>query len=391
MDNNRLRLLFNKYLNGTLTEPEAVEFDTLMEGMEEKEFSGLVDQSVELEENRAFQEDKVFQDIMTRIEEDEPTVVVPLYRRWKYLGKIAAVALLVGVVGYGLWKQETGEERLAVLSPVEGGIDLELPKDDALITLADGKQLSLADVGKDTLHYKGLALLRSDDGTIVMQQNREADFFQADERHRFAAPKGVVLRLMLPDASIVNLNSDSQVEISGSFGKQQREVTLSGEAFFEVAHDKTVPFVVHAKNTVITVLGTQFNMSAYKADRNVATTLLSGSVQVDAAKARLRIKPGQQAQVNSAAGIEVKDKVDMGQVLAWKDGYFRFKEESIKNIMSDLAKWYPIAGVEFKAGSTDLFTGSFKRSKKLSEVLANIEQVSDLRFDIQEGRVVVMK
>ncbi len=377
-----------------LTESEEEEFDAIMQDMEETEFSDLVDKSLQLQENKAFGQDSVFQDIMTQIDERESVTVVPLYRRWKQLGKVAAVTLLaglIGLVGYQLWSHSADEENLVTAPSMELSTDIELPMDDALITLADGKRLSLADVGKDTLHYKGLALLRSGDGTIIMQQERETDFFKANEKHRFAAPKGVMLRLVLPDASVVNLNSDSQIEISGSFGKRQREVTLSGEAFFEVTHDKTLPFVVNAKNAAVTVLGTQFNMSAYKGDRDVATTLLSGSVQVDAAQGQVRIKPGQQARVSSSADIELKEKVDMGQVLAWKEGYFRFKEESIKNIMIDLAKWYPIGGVEFRAGSADLFTGSFKRSKKLSEVLANIEQVSDLRFDIQEGRVVVMK
>ncbi|ERJ57747.1 FecR family protein [Sphingobacterium paucimobilis] len=393
MDRNRLQLLFNKYLNGTLTESEQRELDVLMEELEEAEFSDLVDRSLQLEGNRAFQEDAVFERILSKTAEED-AVLVPFYKRWSSLGKVAAVVLLtgiVGVVGYQLWKNRAVDNDPVVATAKEITTDIELPKEDALITLADGKQLSLADVGKDTLHYKGLALLRGGDGTIIMQQSQQADFFQANEKHRFVAPKGVTLRLMLPDASVVNLNSDSQVEISSLFGKKQREVTLSGEAFFEVAHDKTSPFVVHAKNAAITVLGTQFNMSAYKTDKDVATTLVSGSVQVDAAQGQARIKPGQQARVNHSASIQLQDKVDMGQVLAWKEGYFRFKEESIKNIMEDLAKWYTIAGVEFKAGSTDLFTGSFKRSKKLSEVLANIEQVSDLRFDIQEGRVVVMK
>ncbi|MBL1410311.1 FecR family protein [Sphingobacterium faecale] len=393
MDKNRLQLLFDKYLNGTLTEAEERELDVMMEGMEETEFSDLVDRSLELNGNSAFQQDILFECIISRTEDLEPVVRIPLYRRWKQLRQVAAVILLVGlvgIVGYQLWND--GEEKgLAESTVLQLSTDIELPKDDALITLADGKRLSLADVGQDTLHYKGLALLRRGDGTIIMQQSQNSDFFQANEKHRFVAPKGVTLRLMLPDASVVNLNSDSQVEISSLFGKKQREVTLSGEAFFEVAHDKALPFVVHAKNAAVTVLGTQFNMSAYKADKGVATTLVSGSVQVDAAQRQVRIKPGQQAMVSHSAVIELNERVDMGQVLAWKEGYFRFKEESIKNIMTDLAKWYPIAGVEFKAGSTDLFTGSFKRSKKLSEVLANIEQVSDLRFDIQEGRVVVMK
>ena len=394
MDKNRLRLLFNKYLNGTLDASEEEEFDAMMAALEKSEFSNLVDESIELVENTAFERDKVYQNIEAEMDEEQPASVLPLYARWKPLGRIAAVLLLAGLVSmvaHRLWTGHSSDENFAAVPAKQSSKDIELPEEGAMITLADGKQLSLADVGKDTLHYKGLALLRAKDGTIELKQDREGDFFKADEKHRFVAPKGQTLRLKLPDASVVNLNSDSQVEIYASFGKRQRELALSGEAFFEVAHDKSLPFVVHAKNTAVTVLGTQFNMSAYDKDGLTATTLLSGSVQVEAGSRKARIKPGQQARVGAATNIQVEENVDMRSILAWRDGYFRFRDVPIRHIMTDLAKWYAIEEVEFRAGSTDRFTGSLKRSKKLSDVLASIEQVSDLRFDIQEGRVIVMK
>lgn len=396
MDKNRLRLLFDKYLAGTLDETEHKEFDALMSAMEESAFSDLVDESLDPVANKNFGQDEVFQKINLRIADkatEEPVVVKPLYNKWRHLGKIAALILMAGLLGVALYRiedKDTSKEKLADL-PAAAQRDIELPEEEAMITLADGKQLSLSDLGKDTLRYTGVALLRADNGTIVIQRDKRSGFFGAERKHRFKTPKGTTLRLALPDGSIVDLNSDSQMEIYASFGDKQREVDLSGEAFFEVAHDQASPFIVHAKNTAVTVLGTRFNMSAYQEDKNVATTLLSGSVQVDAAKNRLRITPGQQANVDRSAKIQLENKVDIDRILAWRDGYFRFKDEPIHRIMEDLAKWYPIADVEFKAGSTDRFTGSLKRSKKLSDVLASIQQVSDLRFDIQEGRVIVMK
>lgn len=394
LDKHRIQFLFDKYLKGTLTESEEEEFDVLMADMEERKFLDMVDRSVDLGENRLFERDKLFEEIMTQIEDEEPVPLRSDYSMWRLMGRVAATVLLAGLLGivaYKLGINDRLSDSFVSTPALKLPQDIELPKDDALITLADGKRLSLADVGKDTLHYKGLALSRGADGTIVMQQEKEADFFMADEKHRFVAPKGVTLRLMLPDGSVVNLNSDSQVEIYASFGKRQRELTLSGEAFFEVAHDKTSPFVVKAKNTAVKVLGTTFNMSAYKVDKIVSTTLVMGSVEVASAKRTLQIEPGQQARVDQYADMQLDNNVDMRRVLAWREGYFRFRDEPIRNIMTDLSKWYSIEGVEFLVGSTDRFTGSVKRSKKLSDVLANIEQVSDLRFKIQEGRVTVMK
>lgn len=397
MDKNKFRNLFKRYLAGTLDEHERQELDVYMSLLDESDFSEVVDELVELEENSDFEKELVFQDILNRMDEDKSTTAsVPRSRKMRLVqfGKVAAVFLvsgLLGLVAYQTFDVGQHEETVISMQQAVSSGEIELPQEDAFITLADGKQMSLEEIKEDTIHYKGLAITSLDDGTIVMKQDQESHFFQADEKHHFVAPKGVSLRLMLPDASIVYLNSNSSMQVYASFGKKQRQVALSGEAFFEVAHNTELPFVVHAKNTEVSVLGTQFNISAYDEDRHVETTLLSGSVEVGADQNRLRIKPGQQAVVHSSNTIQLRENVDMGNVLAWRDGYFRFMDESIRIIMTDLAKWYPIEGVEFKAGSSDKFTGSIKRSKKLKDVLESIEQVSDLRFDIQEGRVIVMK
>jgi len=397
LDTTRFRILFDKYLRGTLDEQEQRELDTYMPLLDEPTFSKVVDELIQLKENKAFGQEAVFQHIMTRIEAEPSTAgtkVKPLKKTFIRIGKVAAVLLLTGgllaLILYRLVDRGQQDSMLASLPILS--TDIELPRENALITLADGKQMSLEEIKQDTVRYKGLEIMRLSDGTIAMKQDQDADFFQADEKHQFVAPKGVSLRLLLPDSSIVRLNSNSNMQIyAASFGKKQRRVQLSGEAFFEVAHNKNLPFTVHAKNTEVLVLGTKFNMSAYKEEQQVKTTLLSGSVQVDAEQGHLRIKPGQQAIVNSSNTVQLKEDVDMNSVLAWLDGYFRFKDETIQTIMADLKKWYPIEEVEFKDGSKDRFTGSLKRSKKLKDVLHSIEEVSDLHFDIQEGRVIVMK
>ncbi len=398
MDTTRFRILFDKYLQGTLDEQEQQEFNAYMPLLDEPTFSEVVDELVQLRENRTFGQEEVFQHILDRIEAGQPTAsskIRSLKATLIRIGSIAAVFLLTGLLGFMAYRLFNGGQHsntMASISTPTLSTDIELPQENALITLADGKQMSLDEINEDIVHYKGLEIMRLADGTITMKQDQDADYFRADEKHQFAAPKGVSLRLLLPDSSVVRLNSSSSMQVyAASFGKKQRHVELSGEAFFEVAHNKDLPFIVHAKNTAVRVLGTKFNMSAYKDDKQVKTTLLSGSVQVDAEQGQLRIKPGQQAIVNSTNTIQLKENVDMNSVLAWLDGYFRFKDEPIQRIMADLTKWYPIEGVEFKGGSNDRFTGSLKRSKKLRDVLQSIEEVSDLRFDIQEGRVIVMK
>lgn len=176
-----------------------------------------------------------------------------------------------------------------------------------------------------------------------------------------------------------------------SYGRLNRHVTLQGEAFFEVTHLADIPFTVATKNTTVQVLGTTFNVSAYPQDKQVKTTLLTGSVHIQAGNKQLLLKPGQQAQVARDSQMELIKNVDINAVLAWREGYFKFKDESIQVILEELAKWYPITEIAIDPAIDEKFTGSLKRSKKLTDVLDGISQISALKFQFQEGRVHVMK
>lgn len=394
LDKDRFQILFDKYLTGNLTDQECLELEGYIADLDEDIFSDTVDKLVYLDGKTVFEkQEDAFQGILDKTDE-ETSIREKKMIRMGWVRKIAAIFLVASTLAFlWYWTHQDRETQQSLASTPRSAIsnDIELPRENALITLADGKQMDLDEIGRDTMRYKGLQISKLKDGTVVMNQDQNTRFFQPDEKHRFTTPKGVMLRLVLPDASVAYINSNSTIEIFASFGKEQRQVELSGEAFFEVTHNKELPFTVRAKNTLITVLGTKFNMSAYNEDKQVKTALVSGSVQVETDQNKFRIKPGDQAIVDGSHAIQLQENVDMSKILAWRDGYFRFKDEPIRAIMADLEKWYPIEEVEFKAGSSDRFSGSIKRSKRLKDVLENIEQVSDLRFDIQERRVIVMK
>src|SRR5690606_4938670 len=155
--------------------------------------------------------------------------------------------------------------------------ELILPDDEAMVTLADGTQMLFSTNTVDTVRHKGLEIVRTADGSIVMkQENSEQRYFGEDARHSVVAPKGVALHIVLPDSSSVWLNSGSSIRIWASYNQQNRSVELNGEGYFDVQHDKNRPFYVAAKDVKVKVLGTTFNLSAYEADEEVKTTLVEG-------------------------------------------------------------------------------------------------------------------
>ena len=393
MDIQRIRLLFEKHIQAELTTAEKEELDLGLKSIDEATFSSWIDQVVRPDEKALFPKEDVFTKIEERLQLQEEQITQG--RRWHQQPLLRIAAMLVLLLGSLLLYINYNQHKLSQFGSQQAAVapqELTLPDEEALITLADGTQLHFDAHSQDSLEHKGLAIYRLADGSLQLSQEAGIkEGFAAQQSHRLAAPKGVSLRVILADKSVVWLNAGSAIRVSASYGAKDRSLELDGEAYFDVSHNPKKPFLVKAKNTSIKVLGTQFNMAAYSSSNQVQTTLVEGSVTVSALQQTLVLKPGQQAVVSPDASIQLHTQVNLHQVLGWKEGYFRFKDESIEAIMEELARWYPIAGVDIRAGKGDRFTGSIQRSKKLTALLASLEKVSDLKFVIEEGRVVVMK
>ena len=396
MDKKRIEILFQKHLKGELRPAEQEELKQGLHLLDEDTFSAWVDKYITVEENHLFSKEEVRNRIESRIASDEHTSTT--LRRFMKHPAVAVAALLVLMLSVALWVYRMGGgERAEVLKIAEndGALrseDLVLPEKQSMVTLADGTEMLFNMDTNDTIRHKGLEILRTADGSLVMrQENPNNGYFGEDARHRVAAPKGVALRVVLPDSSLVWLNSGSSIGVWASYNRRTRGVELQGEGYFDVRHDDNNPFYVTAKGVTVKVLGTTFNLSAYEGDKEVKTTLIEGKVDVSAARNSLILQPGQQAVVNDDTSIQLHTDVNVNLIMAWKDGFFRFRDEPIANILRELQKWYPISAIEIAEGNTDKFTGSIRRSKKLLDILAAIEEVSDLSFDVKEGRVIVMK
>jgi ferric-dicitrate binding protein FerR (iron transport regulator) len=195
---------------------------------------------------------------------------------------------------------------------------------------------------------------------------------------------GEKLILRLADNSEITLNAGSKFRYPARFNGRVREVYLEGEAFFEVAHDSSKPFIVHCKNISTTVLGTKFNISAYSNEKVITISLVEGKVNISESKPtgikKLAIlQPKDQLLYSAIKNTYQIKKFDMAEIIGWRDNLLEFKDEPLKNVFIRLERAY---GVKFeltpKSFENNLITASFQKASLLtiSEVIKKLTGLS---------------
>lgn len=386
MHKNRFEELNIKFLNNLISEDELQEYLQLLEENEDL-FYDTLDRFNPIDKHGEFDQPQVFQDLLNQINLTKS----PRSKRLNYTWiAIAASILLVSGLALYIWKnpdEPLENNNLTVLPQLENKEQSSM--EHAAILLADGTQLSLDDVAEKGMEHDGIRLSKAENDMIKVAFTKSITHAHK-AFHEFRTTKGISYNLQLPDGSKVYLNSGSLFKISADFNEQSRESELSGEAFFEVAHNPQKPFLVKTKDYQVKVLGTQFNVKSYPTSMESRTSLLKGSVQVNSPETNMMLKPGQQAI--GQTGNELKmAKANFREVLAWREGYFRFQNASVRDIMNDIINWYDIKDVVYEFNSDEHFTGSIKRSRSIQEVLQGMEKISNLKFEIREGRVFVRK
>ena len=205
------------------------------------------------------------------------------------------------------------------------------------------------------------------------------------------AVRGEKLLVLLPDGSRVWLNADSKLTYPEQFAKYNRDVTLEGEAYFEVTKDATRPFIVEANGMEVKVYGTRFNVNTRRDDQ-IQTTLVEGSVSVKPKGLKeVMLEPNQQAVFNKLAGrVTVRD-VDVMSYVAWQRGNYYFENKSIGEILDELSLWYDIQ-VFFMNNEVrnERFSGYLPRYEEIDRLLSLIEKTSHVQFEIK-GRVIIVR
>jgi ferric-dicitrate binding protein FerR (iron transport regulator) len=285
-------------------------------------------------------------------------------------------------------KTSPGTLAIQIPKPKEKGIKPGGQK--AILTLSDGSKIVLDSAGNGLLTKQGGAnIIKIANGQlqyIANQANSSETVYNT-----MSTPVGGQYQLVLPDGSNVWLNSSSSITYPTSFSRNERGVQITGEAYFEVAHDKTKPFHVSVNGMNVEVLGTHFNINSYDNESAIKTTLLEGKVKVTKGNASILIAPGQQAVAENLSNelTVKKDGVDLDQVIAWKNGKFIFLDDDIKSIMRQLERWYGITVSYSENVTNEEFVGIISRNVNLSQILDMLEKTGRVSFTIRDRNITV--
>jgi transmembrane sensor len=265
----------------------------------------------------------------------------------------------------------------------------------ATLTLSNGTTLVLDNSKNGVLASQGKTIIKkTQDGLLTYQAARPLYSQLVTEvvYNTITTPRGGQYQVVLPDGSKVWLNAASSLKFPTSFSGKERNVELTGEAYFEVAKNKAMPFHVSSAGQVVEVLGTHFNINAYADETWIKTTLLEGAVKVTKGTTWAIIKPGQQSAIvygQDNAAIKITDDVDTDEAVAWKNGKFYFDEADIQVVMRQVGRWYDV-DVEYNGKiPSDRFSGAFSRNMNASEALRLLE-FTGVNFKI-EGRKIIVK
>ncbi|NII27781.1 DUF4974 domain-containing protein [Pseudoflavitalea sp. X16] len=230
--------------------------------------------------------------------------------------------------------------------------------------------------------------------TVISPGSRKATLSLVDGQNRLGVPAGGEYSIELPDGTNVWLNAATAIRYPVAFGNGERIVELEeGEAYFEVAKKSPAqPFIVRVKGQTIQVLGTQFNVNAYKEEPAVTTTLVEGSVSLTNGARQKLLKPGQQAVIN-AKSITIQPVISIEEATAWKHKHFTFHNTRLSVIMMQVKRWYDVEEVVYIDPLNDeqFVIDEFPRSAPLTSLLENLEASRLVHFEVKGRKIYVSK
>lgn len=367
MNIEQIKALLQRYQSGkaTLAENEIIEswYQQLITTGEWQWAKGEKEMMEQLLEAR----------IMKQLNEAPTQTKAPVFSLKSVWWWAAASAILVfGAIGYFiLSNQPVNQKEIAKTT----SYDIDAPQlNRAMITLANGQKVYLDSAGNGSLAIQGNMNLVKLSGGAIAYEKKFGEHAAEMEYNVLSNPNGSkVINMLLADGSKVWLNAGSSMTYPVSFIGRERKVSVTGEAYFEISHNASMPFIVSKGSMDIRVLGTHFNVNTFEDDgTDVRITLLEGSVKINNGNTSGLLKPGQQARIDKS--IKIMDGVNLDAVMAWKNGYFHFDNASLQNVLKEVARWYDINIVYEGKNNEREFVGEIQRDLALSEVLKILEK-----------------
>ncbi|HLT87736.1 MAG TPA: FecR domain-containing protein [Sphingobacterium sp.] len=404
MEEKRLRHLLQKHVEDTISPDEAAELSKLIQkvdiAIQEEILTEVLRDRVPNKRLSTEKKHLIYQRIHDALQTQEPVKQRYSLNRSTIAMSLRYTAAAMLLVGSLLWVwdratsgrhslPETGQHTAAIEN------DIYLNTDNVpFIRLPNGEIQILDDRHATNLIDLGIEIKTDENGQPTYQMHDYGNHNHAEAQSQmlvFSTPKGMSSNIILSDGTMVWLNSGSVLEYPMAFAHNERRVKLVGEGFFDVKHAKEMPFYVETENgPLIQVVGTSFNVMAYPEQENVTTTLVTGKVHLLGQNDKLSLQPNEQVKAAMNDVSMKSERVSVDEFISWKEGYFNFNGHTIPEILSTVQRWYDIEDVEYKYLPKEKFTGTFKRTKSLRSLLEKLEIISEVKFDINGRRIVVM-
>ncbi|MDO6430074.1 FecR domain-containing protein [Flavitalea sp. BT771] len=388
----RLQYLFDRYINNICSPDELKEFWQLMGELSENDVvTEEIKQLWEVKKRSRYSSenvdwDSLFGEMMRKGRSLEIDYERIGRRKVRWIRIAAAACVLAAIVTGGLFflvsrKTDGTTTRAGIVN------DLMPGKNGAILTLDNGRQVILDSTGDGVIAKQNGARIELNSGRLTYHKD---DGSTAASLNTMTTPVGRKYQLTLSDGTRVWLNAASSVSYPATFLGAQRVVSITGEAYFEVAANANKPFVVNANGMMIEVLGTNFNINAYSDEDFLKTTLLSGSVRLKKGSSEQLLSPGQQARWGKDEHFRVTDNTDMDLVMAWKNDEFYFSDADLPTVMRQLSRWYDLEVIyEPGAPLNKHFEGEIPMNTMISQVLSVLEK-NDVHFHLQGKKLTVL-
>ncbi len=386
----KILVLIQKYQEGSLTDDERALLDDW--------YQSFSQETTDLSASGYANSDELSRQISAKL---EATIRArqpqerSLYRRMR-LPAVAAMLILLLSMGVFWYWQSAKPSPLIAAKPVKLVNDLAPGGNKATLVLDDGSVILLDSARNGILGEQGVSSLeKKNGGSITYSLNQDAMAASAKVYYNtITTPRGGEFQVTLSDGTKVWLNAASSIRFPTSFHGDTRSVHITGEVYFEVAHNAQQPFIVQAGQSAIEVLGTHFNVNAYDDENHIKTSLLEGSVKISvpgqsAGRPQL-LKPGEQALVSRNGQIQLTKDMDPEEVLGWKNGLFVFKSTDLRTIMRQLSRWYDV-DIQYQGNVDMRFTGQITRNNNVSKVFEKLELTGELRFRVEGNKIIVSR
>ncbi|RAV29073.1 FecR family protein [Sinomicrobium soli] len=386
---NEIKNLLEKYIQGNAGPEEINQLihilqeegnDRFPEAMEMAELMNIED----LPPVDTGKRDRILQEILQAKKEHRRKVPVPRNKRWRSVMRIAAVLVLcLGI--YTVYETFTES-----VEPVQDTDDLR-KHENVVMKLASGETMVLTGEQHEIVSTKGEVIGIVGNNALVVNPLKAG---ATDGINEIKVPYGRRFNITLPDSTVVFLNSGSVLQYAGSFGTDERSVVLNGEAYFEVAKDTSRPFIVHADDLNIRVLGTHFNVHNYESGKKVETVLTEGKIALYTDEEGFSDRPVVMVPGTLALfdkqdrNIEINE-VNTASYIAWIQGEMIFEKRPFPFILNTLERRFNVEIVNNDRKLDEArFTAKFD-THSLQEILESFRQSFPFEYAMDNKRIII--